>query len=146
MATFARDDPSDLELLHFFLKIHRLHLIALDRCEWPRTSPTSRAVGLSPFQQLGEARHLWLSVYALDFLSEPRVGPEAVESRLDRFCHSLLDPLHGSLLRREVKVHVVDDVVRRFGNSVNLTWNLIFCARLHSSFSSFTVVSSTFMS
>ena len=31
-----------------FLKIHRLHLIALDRCEWQRTSPTSRAVGPSP--------------------------------------------------------------------------------------------------
>ena len=63
VVTFTRDDPtrfvlhgtSDgdrtlllLKLLHFFLKIHRLHLIALDRCEWPRTSPTSRAVGPSP--------------------------------------------------------------------------------------------------
>ena len=28
----------------------------------------------------------------------------------DRFCHSLLDPHRGSLLRHEVKVHVVDDV------------------------------------
>ena len=37
-----------LSFPQFFLKIHRLHLIALDRCEWPRTSPTSRAVGLSP--------------------------------------------------------------------------------------------------
>ena len=47
-ATFARDDPTGLvlhetsdvdrtllllELLHFFLKLHRLHLNALDRCE-----------------------------------------------------------------------------------------------------------------
>ena len=31
------------------------------------------------------------------------------------------------------KVHVVDDVVRRFGNSVSLTWNLIFCTRSHGS-------------
>ena len=60
---FARDDPTRLvlhgtgdvdrtllllELLHFSMKIHRLHLIALDRCEWPRTSPNSRAVGLRP--------------------------------------------------------------------------------------------------
>ena len=44
---------------------------------------------------------------------------------------SLLDPLRGSLLRREVKVHVVHDVVRRFGNNVSLTWNLGFCARSH---------------
>ena len=37
-----------LSFLHFFLKIHRLHLIAFDRCEWPRTSPTSRAMGPRP--------------------------------------------------------------------------------------------------
>ena len=63
VVTFARDDPSRLalhgtsdvdrtllllELLHFFLKIHRLHRIALDRCEWLRNSSTSRAVGPSP--------------------------------------------------------------------------------------------------
>ena len=80
------------------------------------------------------------------FVVSRQVGPEVVESRHDRFCHSLLDPLRGSLLRREVKVHVVDDVVRRFGNNVSLTWNLGFCARSHSTFSSFMVVSSTFTS
>ena len=31
-----------------FLKIHRHSVIALDRCDWPRTFSTSRAVGPSP--------------------------------------------------------------------------------------------------
>ena len=48
-----------LELLHFLLKIHRLHHIAPDRCEWPRTSPTSRAVGLSPSSNF--VKHVILS-------------------------------------------------------------------------------------
>ena len=73
-------------------------------------------------------------------------GLKLFDSRHDRFCHSLLDPFRGSLLRREVKVHVVGDVVRRFGNNVSLTWNLGFCARSHSTFSSFTAVSSMFTS
>ena len=73
-------------------------------------------------------------------------GLKLFESRHDRLGHSLLDPVRGSLLRLQVKVHVVDDVVRRFGNSISLTWNLGFCARSHSTFSSFTVVSSTFTS
>ena len=48
-----------LELLHFFLKIHRLNLIALDRCEWPRTSPSNFSCsGYKPFPQLRETRHL----------------------------------------------------------------------------------------
>ena len=58
----------------------------------------------------------------------------------------MLDPLRGSLLRREVKVLDGDDVVRCFGNSVSLTWNLGFCARSHSEFNFFTVVSRTFTS
>ena len=65
-----------LELLHFFLKIHRLHLIALDRCElFLCTSPTCSCSGSKPFQQLRETASSclksWLSVHALDFLSEP---------------------------------------------------------------------------
>ena len=162
VATFARDDSTRLvlhgtsdfdrtllllELLHFFLKIHRLQLIALDRCGWPRTS--SRAVGLSPscnfvkhvifgslctlwtiFRIIDSKLPCWLrrlfngllrlSCAGRDLLFSTscpcprhpslfhhaswwsrRAGPEALESRHDGFCHSLLDPLRGSLLRRE---------------------------------------------
>ena len=42
-----------------FLKIHRFHLIALDHCEWPRTFPTSRAVGLNPSRNF--VKHVILS-------------------------------------------------------------------------------------
>ena len=54
VVTFARDDPTRLDL-HGTSDVDRTlllldedspasSLIALDSCEWPRTSPTSRAV------------------------------------------------------------------------------------------------------
>ena len=73
VVTFACDDPTRLvlhgtsdvdrtllllELLHFFLKIHRLHLNALDRCEWLRASRNFSCSGSKPFPHLRATRHL----------------------------------------------------------------------------------------
>ena len=98
VVTFARDDPTRLvlhgtsdvdrpllllELLHFCLKIHRLHLIARDRCELASHFSNFSSSGSRPFLQLRETRHLWLSVHALVFLSNhltPSFLVDCVES------------------------------------------------------------------
>ena len=95
VVTFVSDDPtrlvlhgtSDVDRTLFcsscfftvFFKIHRLHLIALDRCERPRTSPTSRAAGLSPSRNF--VKHVILSrIVAL--CARPGLSFRTIDSKL----------------------------------------------------------------
>ena len=68
-----------LSFFTVFLKIPRLHVIALDRCEWPRTSPTSRAMGLSPSRNF--VKHVILSrIVAL--CARSRLSVRTIDSKL----------------------------------------------------------------